>query len=71
MTTLEITQTPANVRMAYAGAIALLAEVAVHIRGPDAHEHRDNIERAIHDWCDLTGWSFERTLDRFDLYPPE
>lgn len=67
----DLKNTPPAVRMAYAGAIALLAEVAVHIRGPEADDHRESIERALDDWCELTGWTYSRTLDRFDLFPPE
>jgi hypothetical protein len=31
---------------------------------------RDSIELVVNDWCELTGWTMKRTLDRIDVVPP-
>lgn len=59
-------------RMSYAGAIGLLCECSMNLReGAERDEVRDNIERAVSDWCDLTGWTYKRILHRIEVFPPE
>ena len=56
----------------YAGAINLLAELSIHLRDNfEAEDNRECIERAIQDWCELSGWSYKRVLSRFELIPPQ
>lgn len=61
-----------KIRMQYAGAINLLAEMAVYLgHGVEADDFRDSIERAIQDWCKITGFTYEKVLDRFEILSPE
>jgi hypothetical protein len=66
----ELEATPASIRLKYAGAIGLLAEIAVLLKH-SAQSERDSIENAIADWCAESGWTYTRTLDRFDLEAPD
>lgn len=58
------------IEMRYAGAIGLLCECSVHLKGPDADDLRDSIEQAVSDWCDGSGWTWKRILDSIDVEPP-
>jgi len=61
----------AKLRLGYAGAIGLLCELSTNLHGMDADENRDCIEDAVHDWCEITGWTCRRILDRIEVFPPE
>lgn len=54
-------------RLHYAGAIGLLSNLSVELE----EDSVDNVERAISDFCRLTGYTYQRVLSRIDLYPPE
>lgn len=56
-----------QMRLQYAGAIGLLAEIMPHV--PDG-ETRDQIEQACLDWAAMTKWGVRRILNRMDLTPP-
>jgi len=55
-----------ELRMKYAGAIGVLCECSVLVD----EDTRDSIEMAVGDWCNQTGWTMTRTLDRVDVMPP-
>jgi hypothetical protein len=59
-----------TLRLGYAGAIGLLCEVSASLGGIDADENRDCIEEAVRDWCEITGWTCRRILDRIEVSPP-
>lgn len=62
----------AAMRMQYAGAIQLLCDCSLALRrGGECDEMRDNIVRAVDDWCTLTGWTYQRILHRIELFPPK
>lgn len=54
-------------RLQYAGAIGLLCECSVQVDD----EYRELIEQAVTDYCELTGWTWRRILDRIEVSPPE
>lgn len=65
--TVELDKSSPAVRMAYAGAIGVLADVADRVRGDD----RVSIVRAIDDWCGFSGWSYEDDgTGKIDLLQP-
>jgi hypothetical protein len=53
--------------MQYAGAINLLCECTVFVD----EDLRSSIESAVSDWCETTGWTWRKILDRIELIPPE
>ena len=55
-------------RMQYAGAIGFLCHVSTKITDP---EDQAALDQAVADWCDLTGWTWRRILDRVDVFPSE
>ena len=59
---------PITVRMEYAGAIGLLCELSIHITD---EEDQDALDQCVASWCRLTGWTWRRTLDRVEVFPPE
>lgn len=61
-----IENTPAIVRLRYAGAIGLLCEASTEV-SPDV---REMIEAAVDDWCELTGFHRKRILDRIEVFLP-
>ncbi len=67
------TDSSAAMRMQYAGAIGLLCELSTQLRnsGGERDEQLDNIERCVADWCDLTGWTYKRILQRIEVFPPQ
>ena len=56
-----------RMRLQYAGAIGLLAEVMPYVPDEDV---RDSIEQACLDWAVMTKWGVRRILNRMDLTPP-
>lgn len=65
------TPTIAQLTLHYAGAVSLLAECAAYLGNRGEHNDlRDSIERAVQDWCDLSGWRYEKFLHRIELIPP-
>lgn len=60
-----------DLRINASGAIGLLCECSIMLgSGADAEEVRDNIERCVDDWCKITGWTYRRTLQRIEVFPP-
>ena len=59
-------------KMQYAGAIALLCECHLYLpNGDSAEELRESIQQAVADFCDVSGWTSQQTLNRIELIPPE
>lgn len=56
-----------ELRMKYAGVIELLCECSVQVD----EENREMIEQAVQDWCNFSGWSMRRTLNRIEVWPPD
>jgi hypothetical protein len=56
-----------RIRMQYAGAIGLLCELSTRITDPD---DQDMLDAAVQDWCEISGWTWQRILDRVELLPP-
>ncbi len=55
-----------ELRAKYAGAIGLLCECSVQVD----EETRELIEDAVSDWCEVTGWTWRRILNRIEVTPP-
>jgi hypothetical protein len=54
----------------HSGAIGLLCELSTQLRhSAEKDEHLDLIERCIDDYCKITGGSYQRTLDRIEVFP--
>ena len=60
-----------DLKLKYAAAIALLCKCSGNIDGDsDSKEYiLHNIEIAVGDWCDFTGWRYERILDQIEIVP--
>lgn len=56
-------------RMNHLGALGLLAEISVHIAGPEADELRESIEMCFEDAKKLGLIRWHRVLNRFDVEP--
>ncbi len=57
-----------TIRMRYAGAIGLLCAISTNVTDPD---YKDMIDQCVNDFCKSTGWTWERLLDRVEVFPPE
>lgn len=55
-----------TLRLNYAGAVGLLCQVSPQVD----EEKLDLIERAVSDWCGMTGWTMQRTVNGVDVFPP-
>ena len=55
-----------KLRLQYAGAIGLMQEASVQVD----EDTRESMEAAMSDWCDYSGWTMKRILNRIELYPP-
>ena len=64
----EARATVAETRRKHAGAIGLLCGISTRIRD---QEDRDALDQCVADWCALTGWTWRRTLDRVEVFPPK
>jgi len=67
----EVNYNNVEARMQYAGAIGLLCQASLKLKNDSESEDiRDCIERAVRDWCKLTGWTYKRILHRIEVFPP-
>ena len=55
-------------RLQYAGVIGLLCELSTRITDD---EEQELLDRAVADWCATSGWSWRRTIDRVEVFPPD
>lgn len=55
-------------RLLASGLVGLLCEVSTSITDP---EQQEMLDAAVTEWCKLTGWTWQRTLDRVEVFPPE
>ena len=56
-----------TLRLQYAGAIGLLCSLSTRITD---EEDQEQLDRAVADWCEFSGWTWRRVLDRVDVFPP-
>lgn len=60
-----------DVRLNHAGAIGLLCSISTELRDSSGRDdYLDSIQRCVADWCDISGWTFKRTLHRIEVFPP-
>lgn len=57
-----------KLRFNYAGVISLLANLSGRVEDEDT---LDIIERAVSDWCELSGWTYRIKFGSLELVPPE
>lgn len=61
-----------KIRMQYAGTIRLLCDCSLLLgNSEEDDEQRELIMDAAADWCNITGWTVRRVLQRIELYPPK
>lgn len=56
-----------DMQLHYASTIGLLCELSVKITDKELQE---GIDRAVADWCEQSGWTWRRLLDRVEVTPP-
>lgn len=63
----ELIERERKQRMQYAGVIGFLCEISTRITD---EEEQEQIDRIVGDWCELSGWTWRRNIDRIDVTPP-
>ena len=66
-TTLTMDAEVRFLRLHYAGAIGLLCSLSTRIVD---EEDQSSLDECVADWCGYSGWTWCRTLDRVDVFPP-
>ena len=62
------TMTPMEqqLRLNYSGVVHLLCRLSVYV----PEDERQCIIEAVENWCEITGWSWRRVMDRIEVEPP-
>ena len=59
--------TPPQIRIQFAAVVQLLCTCSELVD----EDTRESIELAVADWCQLTGWTYRRSINGIELDPPQ